>query len=607
MTGVVFYNQMNYTYNSSYQNYSFNTTCFGSNKTGCLMITDYLGGIPTQIMLGNLGVFDTNYVSNLTSDLFNNSYAYITLPMNKEGIVTLSYRSNNTLMHGHQNMYYPMLFVVQYVNGVQEYGQAIPLNTTKDIWWNYSAIIPATNYERTFAMIFDYSALTPSQVTMLDYFKFYTVDLTTYDDLWSNNFTEALETFCGPYGSTGSEASHSYTGFAEDNYYEIVNESKSYLLGTLMDVWKTNNWNKSSCGAFLLGNLTVVGRFDLYNYFNASPSYWATNDERSAVMGYNPYKSLMWIDSTERYDIQVPSTIDLIERIGTSTLTLTHFHDEVGDNNTKIVFGNLGSTNLTFENMTKQHKGALRETIDYTGYLSNGNPTGSTFRIYSGLTSGGISVRYTPLFYMFNSNLSELSGWYCTNNAEQYYLPNGSVAQNTYRNCGDWFCNTTSNRCNGGFIGTYCDGNFTKVTTDLNGAVTFELCTPQYCFNLTSTTAGCFDDYTDAVANNTTANTNWTTQPATSLALVIGGLFGVTNEGVAKSISSIFISLLTALGGVVILSMFKVKGVMLGQSFVTIMLVMLVMFTLISWFPAWLIVILVVLSGVTVAKQLKVI
>jgi hypothetical protein len=83
-------------------------------------------------------------------------------------------------------------------------------------------------------------------------------------------------------------------------------------------------------------------------------------------------------------------------------------------------------------------------------------------------------------------------------------------------------------------------------------------------------------------------------------ALAIGSMVGVTDCGLSEAL----ISIITAMSIGFVLLFYTKNGEHGGQSFIFGTLIVLVMFSLISWFPSWLMVILIVISGYLVAKSL---
>lgn len=86
----------------------------------------------------------------------------------------------------------------------------------------------------------------------------------------------------------------------------------------------------------------------------------------------------------------------------------------------------------------------------------------------------------------------------------------------------------------------------------------------------------------------------------------IAGLLNIHDIATANMVSAVFITLFGSLAVAALLVYLGVGGSMVGQSFLMSLLMLLVMFTFISWFPAWIMIILIVMGGLLVAKTLKV-
>lgn len=124
------------------------------------------------------------------------------------------------------------------------------------------------------------------------------------------------------------------------------------------------------------------------------------------------------------------------------------------------------------------------------------------------------------------------------------------------------------------------------------------------------------------VGANWTAQTNWFTyetpqgsydyllkNPANGLALLIGGVFSTANLATSQQISSIIFSVLIAIAIVLGIGMVG-KGKMATDSLMSMfgitIMSLLVMFTLIGWFPAWLLILMLVISAYAFVKLGKI-
>lgn len=91
---------------------------------------------------------------------------------------------------------------------------------------------------------------------------------------------------------------------------------------------------------------------------------------------------------------------------------------------------------------------------------------------------------------------------------------------------------------------------------------------------------------------------------ADSLALAVGGMFGVTNCGLAQNMSSIIITLIVGIIVTILLAYYGGISDGIPTIFGLVTMLMLVLFTLIGWFPAWLIVIMIVTSALAISGLL---
>jgi hypothetical protein len=122
--------------------------------------------------------------------------------------------------------------------------------------------------------------------------------------------------------------------------------------------------------------------------------------------------------------------------------------------------------------------------------------------------------------------------------------------------------------------------------------------TPTSCLINTSTT--CYDLACNIVQCAIHAPTTCESNYGGQAALAIGSMVGVTDCGLSEAL----ISIITAMSIGFVLLFYTKNGEHGGQSFIFGTLIVLVMFSLISWFPSWLMVILIVISGYLVAKSL---
>jgi hypothetical protein len=206
-------------------------------------------------------------------------------------------------------------------------------------------------------------------------------------------------------------------------------------------------------------------------------------------------------------------------------------------------------------------------------------------------------------------------GWYCSDitNSEGYILSNGTEINTLY--CGDVGCNAEHTHCNFGFIGTYCEDSTHWIFSDINGVQNTGSCTA-LCVNITNgikcldnanITYECINDNGELVnctsIETSLESTNIFINPANSLASMIGGAFGITDMGLSKNIASIIFSLISSLSIGVLLGHYgKIKGSGLMSIFFITNIMMLIVFTIISWFNPLIMVVLLIISGFIVVK-----
>lgn len=119
------------------------------------------------------------------------------------------------------------------------------------------------------------------------------------------------------------------------------------------------------------------------------------------------------------------------------------------------------------------------------------------------------------------------------------------------------------------------------------------------CLNDTSI-GKCFDSFCNPVTclQGTGGNSQ--------IGKVITTYFGVLDETTA-TFYSILISVIVGVIIMILMSQFGVHGAIIGQSFIIIVLLSLVAFTVIGMFPSWLMIVLMVIAGLIVAKSLQVV
>lgn len=109
-----------------------------------------------------------------------------------------------------------------------------------------------------------------------------------------------------------------------------------------------------------------------------------------------------------------------------------------------------------------------------------------------------------------------------------------------------------------------------------------------------------------AITQDTQSLNYLTSNPANYIAMSIGGIFSITNLGTAQNISSILLSFVISIALVMMIAV-KGKGGLesntMMNGFLISMLGMLAMFTLMSWFPAWLFICIMIIGAYLIARQ----
>jgi hypothetical protein len=505
---------------------------------------------------------------------------YMILPKNKEGIVVLDYSlTDNTYLD-------PSYTVLEaWDNGITQLNSTIITSgsATKTLF------IPPSNHDRNITVFASWKWYTPIAIQIpvtnitINKFEFYTMDTNTIDNSWVANHTYELENYCG----VGSTIVREQT--ADNNGY--TSNITDFIFG--------DDINGLQCGLVKLDNLIIARHWTgvgfTHNYYYYTPN-------------------LFFFGS--------PTTNGFFEEFLRTRVKFTWFNNYTWDDvfYSNYLYDNI-NINVSERSLQENYSNALRQTISLINnpsiQITTQTPTGNNFK-YSTI---GRTSEDSPYHPFFSSSISiDNAGWYCSDisNQEGYILGNGTEINIQY--CGDYGCNADHTHCNFGFIGSYCDSDTSWIHSTISGIDNSGTCYRcvnktlgnidcQYYANGTIThqcidSSGNIADCSSVV--NSTQSINPYVNPANYVASLIGGLFGITDINIAETISSIIFSLLGGILMIALLSYTKVHGAILGQIFIISELLLLVLFTFIGWFPAWLYVCLLVVAGLLVSKSLKV-
>jgi hypothetical protein len=479
----------------------------------------------------------------------NNSiyHDYFTLPKNKEGIVSLKvniFQTNGTYNFSSFNG--DSFLLVQHSGTIGNYSFSETYNITSLIagngWNNITLIVPSDSIDRNISIyaFLHFGSTPPSNflpnenfTVTLKQFQFYTLDVNELRTDWTNNFTYESLRYCGS-GATLR------TDDPGDSNYSNSFANDSYWFGT--DV------NGIDCGYVQLGNL-IIARHWAYSTQANQWEYYTSN--LFFVQQYADYVT-MFVESFLRTQIKFTLLQNTMPSINASYI----FYDDMAGNFIKM------------EDLRYNYTNAFRQTISlidnadkvkFYNNISNPilpnpnqNPSGNNFRFWFNSYSGS----YSPWHPFFTSNLQvDNMGWYCSDitNSEGYILGNGTEIKSQY--CGDFGCNAQHTHCDFGFIGIYCSDSTHWAYSDVYGVQDAGTCTA-LCKNVTggiicshlNNTHECINNNGEVVDCNVLVPLpTIATNPLGTLALIIGGLFGITDLATSEFISSIIFSLIFAL------------------------------------------------------------
>lgn len=630
VNGITVYNQIN-------QTISWNATCLG--LTGCLLITSN-GSSSIVNVYQNNPLWNPN-IPQRTDNVSLITYCYIepcdyvlampTISPNKEGLLILNYRWNDTVLSAR-------LYLVQLVLGYPanplSYNITInqELNKTPNVWHNLSFTIPArTDWYRTYSLFIQYvTDDVPTQLA-IDKFKFYTLDTNEIRTIWSSNATYERNRYCG-------EGSSYDTSLVDVNDYFFNNITVGYLLA--------NDSEKFQCHAFKIGNLTIARR--VVSQEVSHPAVYCDKQ-----YGLYAYRDFYFISGVQNCDYD---NADYLYRFLISSFSLTNLkmtllyyntsaftnknyyflYDDIW--NTKVnIYNNAGVLNLINNTFY------LNENVNLTPFSNYSYPSGFHWRYINADT---LISSYYP-FFITPFSCSDISGIWCdaTINAQFYVFNDCSVSSPQW--CANWFCQGDGYGfgCNFGTVGSWCLDECTWISYANDGSFTtgHANCPFYKCYNITypngTTTYTLWND-TDvadwidkggSIVNGTINITTCTntattcydencnlitcptptifTNPANAIALLIGGIFGISDLPTAQAMSSTVISFICSIaivGLFAYLSKGKMDGKSIAMTFLFSMLILLIFFTYpIGWFPTWLLIIVMALDGLVIYQMMR--
>lgn len=192
--------------------------------------------------------------------------------------------------------------------------------------------------------------------------------------------------------------------------------------------------------------------------------------------------------------------------------------------------------------------------------------------------------------------------------------------------CSGFFCsqriyttNTTNQTFsyNGWTAGCFipATGDWVNMTNETGGATTFDDITKKVCpdcevsYNGTTkqkqnTSTTCYDASNNIVSCGG-GNSNCASNYGGQIAIATASIFGITDCGQSQNITALIISLIVSIVIIFLLAIYGSVSEGLVNMFLGSNLLMLVLFTLIGWFPAWLIVILIIVSALGISGLLS--
>jgi hypothetical protein len=570
--------------NSNLPAFSVNQNATGGNASGVLLFEPSVNctwtGDTNDVSLFVTPRSDTgfNNVANLTfySSMtnFNDTGSTFTLPKNQEGIIVLKWVANDTTDFSYGESYLEWYDSLGGSNSTYFSG-------TWTNWVNTTLLIPADIYNDRQINIFAnwkiLSASAPISI-LIDRFSFYTYDMIQpRASAWTGS-TDTMLQYCG-------------SGMTSQGY-ELT--SATLPLGSMM---AKSDSDLDYCCAYQSGNFTIARRcvpFPCLNYYSGN-YLWASRD-------------LIWMISYGS-----PTVAILIKKINPINTTHVYVVYDSYDSscptsypNDGYLVWNTGSGSYRWSdsgNMCGTVGINLNKTIAGTGSkVGNGNDRDSA-NPYIDRTN------YTsfPNFQYLTSITCT-----CTSNIQLCTDETGTIATT---NCDSYGCDSDGQYCafpavvNSYGYGTFCYKTINPISTNTRGYIFYNstivsgvygtCALDEYCFQWKSNQIQCklLSNNTttlqvDENGNNVTIEVNATlnptffTNPAGSTALMIGGLFGITDLGTSEFMASIIFSLILALILPTGIMIYLSKGLTTGTEklFFLSWVSWLIVFVKIGWF-----------------------
>lgn len=579
-------------------NYTYNATCSG--LTGCLLL--YTNASEHyQVILKNKDAASpvTVHYDNVSgySDYYNN------LPIYTEGIVTLNMQFNGTP----SNIPY-----VQVLNadpatapGTWTALNYTEISATTNVWHNVTITIPASTSVRHVAVLLNFYPDNPTALTMIDKFKFYTFDVTTARQSIFTDYATESAFYCGEATQTNRV------------YNEIDDTPGSYFNVLVSNL----TYDNIDCCAFQ------------YNY---------TVKARSCVSGVN--NSAVEILYHAR-DISYMAAYEgsggyiLVHALSNNQILYTR--RTLAENSNYYAYLNYNGGNSFLWSSYLLNKSHIPVTDIYQiKDISAYNLSGTLWRQKSG---GPVPTYYYSPFYPLFSESPFIPTCTCTDSVETCLFYPNDVKTTTCGSCG---CDLNAQYClinstESSHSGTWCDTNDTAglaYFTFINDPASCTQYTTtgscptgtQCVFHATTRSIECFNNATgqhqicvdsnglqvDCSTTGSTASLCWdgtswvtcpdyTTNAGTALALWFGTFFGFGNNIViSRNITSILLTLIISIVIVILLAYAGVGGGALKAAFILSAMMLLVLFTLVLWFPSWLFVVMIVLTALGVSGLL---
>lgn len=527
-------------FNSDYnQTLSWNSTCY--NATGCLFITNNgTSALSTLYATDNIVFNKITDNATFLDALADSETLTVSLDKNKELLVSVSYLFNESITTPA-----PQLQIRQ--RGNLTYANYIILNATPNIWHNITLNSDVSSIDRE--MLIDIIYVTDNQPTILaiDKFKVFTLDIIEFRQDWVDSDTEFTR-YCG----SGYNA---YCG-----YHTSVNNS-AVLFGLTED--------NIPCMAVKLGNTTIATRIisnDSYDSANNCPTSTSTIP-LSCRNGLFQTRYGFLIHTEHSGASCDYLGLAFMESLSLTTVKITDirasnydwYNQQVNDGGAEIYSnGNL----LALLGRTIQDNATINGYHNYTRELLDLNksvatPSGTQWKFRN--VDGSQNSANSSWYNFFSTT------WYLTDyglicdesiNYQYFILADGTEAPSSRFYCGAWGCERNlvyGYGCNFGFIGSQCIDNYSYTTIDINGTVTYGNCFPNYCYDLTNNTIGCFATYEDYLAHNATIS-DFFDNPAENVAFNFAGLFGITDTAIAKDLFAIVCSLIISIISLIVVA-----------------------------------------------------